>query len=813
MNFEGEPGCGGGESESHDARAPSLKLPRSKIAQGLVRGKPGAGIQMNADETADQSARSPREGNRVSKDRSRHQAPQSQQRAGQNPADCCPSCRSHLLAIRRNPSSACTSFLLAIQALPAYVRNAVCAPVGHSWESMQTEPKPEDVPLALLFDNALVGIALLRERRFLRLNRQLAELFGYEVSDLVGKTTECLYPDSTGFEDVGRYKYASIKAEGITRFERPMKRRDGSLFWCRLEGRGLEPSEPEQATVWIMSDVTAEKGRRERSLLHAGLFENSAQAIIISDSESRILSVNRAFTRITGYSEFEALGRNPSMLQSGRHDRDFYQNMWASLNETGQWHGEIWNRRKDGSVYPELLQVIAIRAEDGNVRNYVGFFSDLSESKLAEQRLHFLANHDALTRLPKRAALVERLAGRLVETVEGIRIAVIALDLNQFKRINESAGMEIGDRLLVQFAERIARICAAADFAARLEGDDFVVLHEYREGTPPDEHVRAFVAGLSEPYVLDGVAYHLRVSAGVSVAPGDGSGPETLIRYAMIAQNRGRRPNQSTVEFFRRRMNAESVRRLLIESELRTAISQDELVVHYQPQCTVDDDRIVGFEALVRWLHPSRGLSFPNSFIPAAEQLGLIKELNRWVLRHAVCQARDWLERGFSLGRISVNCSAEDLALDSCPKDVGAILSDCGLSAEYLTLEITETMAIGDVHKSATVLGHLRDMGVQIAMDDFGTGYSSLNALRTLPVEYLKLDRSFVQDLPQSAGAFAMVRAVEAMSSALGLPLVAEGVETPAQLAVLRDLGCRYYQGYLRSRPVSAEQVEALFFP
>ena len=672
-------------------------------------------------------------------------------------------------------------------------------------------PEPDDIQLSLVFDSALVGIALLRERRILRINQQLAGLFGYEVDELLGRTTELLYPDSQGFEDVGRFKYARIESEGVTRFERPMKRKDGTVFWCRFEGRGLKPFNPDLGTVWILSDVTAEKIRRDRSLLHAGLFEKSAQAIIIADAESRILAVNGAFTKITGYSELEALGRNPSLLQSGRHDRDFYQNMWASLKETGQWHGEIWNRRKNGTIYPELLQVIAIRGEDGDVMNYVGFFSDLSDSKLAEERLHLLASQDALTGLPNRTVLVDRLKARLAERSADTKLAVIAFDLNQFKRINESAGLAVGDLLLRQFAHRLADAGVGSDLVARLEGDDFVAVHEYGSTGSLDTHVRELVAGLSEPYEVEGVSYHVRLNVGVSVAPGDGLGPETLIRYATIAQNRGKRPNQNTIEFFRRQMNVESVQRLQMEGELRAAISQGEFVLHYQPQASVADDQIIGFEALVRWLHPSRGLLFPGAFIPAAEQLGLITELNRWVLQTAVRQARTWLERGFTFGRIAVNCGPDDLVEEAYPSSVLRILTEYGVSPDLITFEITETMAIRDVQKSAAVLGELRDMGLQIAMDDFGTGYSSLNALRTLPVDYLKLDRSFVQDLPESAEAFAMVRAVHAMSNALGLPLVAEGVETQEQLAMLRELGCDSYQGYLRSRPVPAHEVEELF--
>ncbi len=677
-------------------------------------------------------------------------------------------------------------------------------------KSNTQQQEDPSIPLELVFDSAMVAIAVLRGRQFIRVNQQLADLFGFAPAELLGRTTEVLYPDARAYEDVGRFKYALIATEGVVRFERPMKRRTGDLFWCRFEGRALRPGDLASGTVWILQDVSSDKERRERSLLHAGLFENSAQAILITDAESRILSVNRAFTRITGYTEVEVLGRNPNLLQSGRHDRDFYQNMWASLEQTGQWHGEIWNRRRDGSLYPELLQIILIRDENGRKLNYVGFFSDLSRAKQTEERLHHLAHHDALTGLPNRATLVERLGHRLEDRTDDRHFAVIALDLNQFKRVNESAGMLVGDRILTAFAERLARAVVATDLTARLEGDDFLVVHEFPAAVALDDYLRKLVDGLSEVYDVDGVGYHVRVSVGVSVAPEDGSGPETLVRYATIAQNRGRRPNQNTVEFFRRRMNTESVRRLKMEIELREALSESQLVLHYQPVSTVAQNRVVGFEALVRWQHPQRGLTYPGGFLGFAEQMGCLGEINRWVLREAIRQARAWCDAGILFGRISVNCSADDIASPDFPRTVQAVLDEHQLSPELLTVELTETTVIQDVERSARVLSNLRDMGVSVAMDDFGTGYSSLNALRFLPVEFLKLDRSFIQDLPQSAEAFAMVRAVNAMCQALGLTLVAEGVETTAQLALLREIGCERFQGYLRSPAVPPEEVPAL---
>ncbi|MCB1320283.1 MAG: EAL domain-containing protein [Leptospiraceae bacterium] len=671
----------------------------------------------------------------------------------------------------------------------------------------------DHIPLSVLLENTLFGFAFIKHRKILRANQKMAELFGYHLDDIVNRTTEHLYPDRTSFEEVGRNMYNMIRAQGDVRFERTMRRSNGSLFYCRFEGRALDRNLPENGTVWTLSDVTRERVERERALLHTGLFEKSAQAIIITDSQAFIIAVNSAFTRITGYQEQEVIGRNPRMFQSGVHSPDFYQNLWSTLTATGQWHGEIWNRRKDGSIYPELLQIIAIRNQADEIENFVAFFSDLSGQKEIEAQLEQVSSHDHLTGLPRRTRLLEHMRLRLNALDPNNRLAVLALDINQFKRFNQAEGLEAGDQLLRAFGQRLQQLTGPQDFAARMDGDEFIILHPVQEKSGLMQFTQNLVAKLSEPYYINKGEYHISISAGVSIAPSDGNSAELLIQYATLAQNRGRRENMNSVEFFRFEMNLRSRHYMQLEREIRLAIQKDEFQVHYQPQFSRNPEEIVGLEALVRWQHPSGKLIMPGVFVPAAEDLGLIRDVNHRVLRIACMQAVQWLRAGYQFGRLSVNCSAPDLLKSEFVESVEQVLQETGFPAECLTVEITESMAILEPQKSALVLNQLRALGIRIAMDDFGTGYCSINTLRSIPIDYLKLDRSFVRDMLDNAEARALTETILSMSRVLGYEVIAEGVENQQQRDMLVQFGCQVFQGYLYSYPLPTEQMQALFRP
>ncbi|MCB1171911.1 MAG: EAL domain-containing protein [Leptospiraceae bacterium] len=668
----------------------------------------------------------------------------------------------------------------------------------------------ENIPLSILLENTLFGFAFIQNRVILRANHKLAELFGLRLEQILDRDTEHLYADKTIYDEVGHSMYNLLRANGEVRFERPMRRSDGSLFYCRFEGRALDRSRPEEGSVWTLTDVTREHRDRERALLHTGLFEKSAQAIMITDGRAAIIAVNSSFTRITGYEEWEVLGRNPRIFQSGLHDSDFYANLWSSLRETGQWYGEIWNRRKDGEVFPELLQIIAIRNQQNQFEHFVAIFSDLSGRKEMEAQLKRASSLDALTGLPHRAALLDHMRSQLFEMAPNKRLAVLALDINQFRRFNQADGLDIGDQVLSSFGSRLQKVIGPRDFAARLDGDEFIILHCIQEMEGLLQVAQGIIASLTEPYHIQGVEYQLDLRVGISVAPDDGNSPEVLIQYATLAQNRERSKVGNSIEFFRHGMNLRSQRFLKLERELRHAIQAREFQVHFQPQFSSDAHQIVGLEALVRWQHPAGKLMMPGLFIPAAEDLGCIREINQQVLRMACAQAATWLQSGYSFGHLAVNCSAPDLLTPDFAASVVSVLQETGFPAECLTLEITESMAIIDPQKTALVLHDLRSKGIRVAMDDFGTGYCSINTLRSIPIDFLKLDKSFVRDMLTDTEARVLTETILTMSKVLGYSVVAEGVENKQQLDLLTALGCQTFQGFLLARPMSSGSLEKL---
>jgi len=593
---------------------------------------------------------------------------------------------------------------------------------------------------------------------------------------------------SEGYDIVHRV----VWPDGSERFVR-----DRAAVMRAGDGRAL-------SMIGTTLDVTEQVRAEARLRQAASVFSSTEEGVVITDPGGVIIDVNPAFTEITGYSRAEAIGKNPRILRSDRQDAAFYAALWQSLNATGRWQGEIWNRRKSGEIYPEWLTINAVRDEDAQLVNYVAVFSDISGIKQSQAQLAHLAHHDPLTDLPNRLLFHDRLGHALSRADrDGSQLAVLFIDLDRFKHINDSLGHLAGDGLLQEVARRLTGAVRKEDTVARMGGDEFTLLLEDLR-RPEDAAVlaRKLLEALGDPYAIAGRELFVTASVGISLYPRDGRSAEELVRNADAAMYQAKDAGRNGYHFYTPELTAAALQRVHLEADLRRALGRGELVVHYQPQIELGSGRLIGAEALVRWRHPEQGLIAPDRFIHLAEDTGLIIELGELVLRAACRQAMDWLASGVPIERIAVNVSAQQVQRSDFVGTVRDVLADTGLPPRHLELEVTETFIMGQAEEGIRALHQLREMGVRLAVDDFGTGYSSLGYLKRLPIHMLKIDRSFVSELHGDSEDLAIAKAVIALGRTLGLQVIAEGVEHDDQAGLLLAEGCHYAQGYLFGRPL-----------
>jgi len=534
----------------------------------------------------------------------------------------------------------------------------------------------------------------------------------------------------------------------------------------------------------------------------------SREGIVITDGNGNIQSVNPAFTAITGYEAWEALGRNPSMLSSGRHDRQFYRQLWQTLERDGRWQGEIWNRRKDGSVYPEWLSITAIENDEGKITQYAAIFHDLTEAKRSEARMQQLSWFDSVTGLANRRLFHDRLQMALGFAREQQRsLALLALDLDMFKQINDRFGHSGGDQVLKQIAERIESALQDCGTAARPSGDEFyIMLTELKDETCITACLDRISRALSLPILIDDREVRVRGSMGVAVFPADANEPGELVRAAEVALQHSKERGRNNICFFSPALHEQTLSRYRITGFLHQALEREEFSLVYQPQICLRSGTLLGVEALIRWDSPELGRVAPDDFIPVAEDTGLIESIGGWVLDQSVRDAAGWLAQGLTL-KMSVNFSARQFQRTEVADQVLRALHTHQLPADQFVVELTETSFLHSAERTEREICRLRNQGVRIAIDDFGTGYSSLSYIRQMSLDMLKIDRSFISGVRAGSTDARLVHAMIDMSHAMQLTVVAEGIETDRDLRVLRELGCDQAQGYHIARPMRAEEL------
>jgi len=671
-----------------------------------------------------------------------------------------------------------------------------------------------------LFEDAKDPLLLLKNGAFVDCNTATLELLGYpSKEEFLGLGPDDIsppyQPDGQPSKDKAQAMMAAANEFGYHRFEWTHRHRDGHAVAVEVT---LTPitlrGEVILHTLW--RDISERRLTEQRLRLLAAVFENSAEAIMVSDRDNRIVEVNAAFSRLTGYSADEVRGSDPRLLSSGRTSADDYRDMWQAIGSSGHWQGEIWDRRQDGTVYPKWLSISTIRGADGSVENYIGSFVDISERKAAEERIRHLAHFDTLTHLPNRS----NLQGRLEQALAAARreggscpLAVMFLDLDRFKNINDTLGHHVGDALLLEVSQRLTGSVRASDIVARLGGDEFVVVLSRADAIAAERVAMKILHALSQPYQIDGQGMHTTSSIGIAVFPGDADTVEVLMRNADAAMYHAKSAGRNNVQFFTASMNQAARDRRQLEEDLHLALQNDEFVLHYQPQ--VDSrHRVFGAEVLLRWQHPQHGLVPPGKFIPLAEDTGLIVPIGQWVLATACAQLAAW--RGDARAgelQVAVNVSARQFRQADFVDQLQALLQRSGADPTRLKLELTESLVLDNVADTIARMNAIKQLGVSFSMDDFGTGYSSLSYLTRLPLDQLKIDRAFVSRLPDNQSDAIIAQTIVTMGRSLGLKVIAEGVETAAQCEFLDRHGCHGYQGFMFGRPVPVDEFTRLLPP
>ena len=590
--------------------------------------------------------------------------------------------------------------------------------------------------------------------------------------------------------------------------EHRVRCKDGGYKWILDRGKVIDRDEDGNPVrvIGTHTDLTVVRERAAEQQLQANLFMHSLEGIMICDAATHIVAVNQAFTDITGYAQAEVMGKKPSVISSGRHDAAFYRQLWQQVRTEGRWQGEIWNRRKDGQLFLEWLTINVDRAPDGDVRHYYAIFSDITQRKATEQRLQHLTHHDALTDLPNRLLLRDRLQLALAEAQRHrTPLAVLYVDLDRFRNVNESLGHNVGDTLLVEVTHRLLQAVDDGVTVSRNGGDEFTVLLPEADADDAAHTAQKLLDALSRPISLNGQQLVMPASIGIATFPADGQDVDALLQASDLAMYRAKQAGGNAFRFHSAALQQQVTALLQTENALHRALRDGEFHLCYQPQLAMSSGELVGCEALLRWHDPVVGMRSPDEFVPVAEESGLILPLGAWVMKTAAAQCKAWRDAGLGQMTVAVNVSAVQFRQERFAEQVAQVLAESGLPAHALEIELTESAVADDPERAIALIQSLHDLGVRLSIDDFGTGYSSLSHLKRFSIDKLKIDQSFVRDLMTDSDSASIVQAVISMSADLGLTSIAEGVETPEQAAWLRQRGCDAAQGYLYAKPMDAE--------
>ncbi len=664
-----------------------------------------------------------------------------------------------------------------------------------------------------LDQSGMMLLALDPDGDIIWVNHALCQTLGYLESELLGRNwfDTCL---PQGQRDHVKQRFASMMKGEINALPteaensvltRTRKRLDICWNTSLLTG----PNGAIYGTLCSGQESEKKKRAELQFYLARKVFDNMPEGVLVTDTEATILSVNPAFETATGYAPHEVIGRHVRVLKSGHHDQLFYQELWQQLLSQGQWQGEIWNRRKNGEIYPEWLTISALKNDNGETTHYAGIFSDINTQQRVQQRLQRLAYYDTLTDLPNRAYFYDHLELELNRAKrDGTVFGVMFLDFDRFKNINDTLGHSVGDAVLKNIAARLRDNVRDSDTVARLGGDEFVVLlPELKEARHAIMVADKLMASFVEPVSVDGRDLFVTASVGISTYPFDGDNAETLIKNADTAMYHSKELGRNRYHFYTADMSARFREQLDLENGFRRALENNELYLVYQPQIDVRNGKIIGIEALARWRHPDFGDVPPSRFIALAEDSGMIGRLGEWVLRTACYQAKQWATLCDHPFRIAVNLSAHQLLQHGLCETVRQLIEEFELDPGYLELELTESVLMESADVTTATLQRLSNMGIELSIDDFGTGYSSLSYLKRFAIDKLKIDRSFVKDVPDDANDAAIAATVIAMARNLNLEVIAEGVETEEQRTFLRERGCYIMQGRLFSPPVKAIDI------
>lgn len=651
------------------------------------------------------------------------------------------------------------------------------------------------------------------EGRVVDVNERGCKELGYSYEELVGMF---LWDFNPGYKPEDRpAAWAALKEQKTRTFEFRQQRKDGTIFPVEVVSNYIS-FEGREFAISFVQDITWRKQAEERAVLAATIYEATAEAVVVTDEDNFIVDVNPAFTTITGYKPEEVLGRNPRIMQSGRHSKDFYRIMWLAIRNEGHWQGEIWDRRKDGELYAKWATISVIRHADGSVYRHVAQFSDITERKQKDDLIQRQASYDMLTGLPNRRLFQDRLEQEIKKADTnraGSPLVLLYIDLDRFKEINDTLGHAKGDILLVEAARRISKCVRETDTVSRLGGDEFtVILPEMGDKQQLERITQSIIGELIEMFDLgDGHTGYISASIGIALYPNDARDVEELVKHGDQAMYAAKAQGRNGFSYFTASMQEGAREKLALTNDLRHALAHNELHVYYQPIVDLANGKIFKAEALLRWKHPERGMVSPAAFIPLAEETGLIREIGAWVFDEAIDNIVRWREQTGSIVSISVNKSPVQFDDGQERDHVWADrLEAVGLPGRCITVEITEGLLVKSSDAVKERLLEFRNRGIEVSLDDFGTGFSSLSYLKQFDVDYLKIDRSFISNLIEDASDRALTEAIIVMAHKLGIKTIAEGVETNAQRELLISFGCDYAQGFLYSPAVPADEFEKM---